>query len=51
MTSMTIWSAVHGAVMLLLSKDALADRFPLPDPEALSDHVCDTVMRGLATQA
>ena len=48
MTSMTIWSAVHGAVMLLLSKDALADRFPLPAPEALGDHVCDTVMRGLA---
>ncbi len=48
MTSMTIWSAVHGAVMVLLSKDALSDQFPLPDAEALGEHVCHTIMHGLA---
>ncbi len=39
---------MHGAVMLLLSKDALADQLPLPDADQLGDHVCDTLMRGLA---
>lgn len=48
LTAMTIWSAVHGAVMLQLSKGALADQFPLPSPELLGDHVCDVVMAGLA---
>lgn len=47
LTSMTIWSAVHGAVMLLLSKDALGDQFPLPDAEALGEQVCTTMIRGL----
>ena len=47
-TALTIWSGVHGAVMLLLSKDALADQLPLPDADQLGDHVCDTLMRGLA---
>lgn len=48
LTSMTIWSAVHGAVMLHLSKDKLADQLQLPGPEVLGDHVCDVIMRGLA---
>ena len=48
MTSMTIWSAVHGAVMLLLSKDGLGEEFPLPAADALGEHVCETIMRGLA---
>lgn len=48
LASLTIWSAVHGAVMLLLSKDSLDEQFPLPSAEELGDHVCETVMRGLA---
>lgn len=48
LTSMTIWSAVHGAVMLHLSKDKMADQLALPDPEVLGDNVCDVVMRGLS---
>lgn len=48
LTSMTIWSAVHGAVMLLLSKEKMADQLALPDPEVLGDNVCDVVMRGLS---
>ena len=48
MASMTIWSAVHGAVMLLLSKDGLADQFPLPAADDLGEHVCETIMRGMA---
>ena len=48
LASMTVWSAVHGAVMLLLSADAMDDHLPLPDADVLGDHVCETVMRGLA---
>ena len=48
LTALTIWSGVHGAVMLLLSKDALADQLPLPTADELGDHVCDTLLRGLA---
>jgi len=48
LTSMTLWSAVHGAVMLYLTKDKLADQFPLPDPEVLGAHVLEVVLAGLA---
>jgi AcrR family transcriptional regulator len=48
LTSMTLWSAVHGAVMLYLTKDKLGDQFPLPDPEVLGAHVLEVVLHGLA---
>lgn len=48
LVSLTVWSAVHGAVMLLLSKDALGDRFPLPAADVLGEQVCQTIVRGLA---
>ncbi len=48
LVSMTVWSAVHGAVMLLLSKGAVGEQLPLPTAEALGEHVCDTVMAGLS---
>lgn len=48
LASITVWAAVHGTVMLLISKDALGEQFPLPSPEVLGEQVCETVMRGMA---
>lgn len=48
LASLTLWSAVHGAVMLLLSKGAMRDQLPIPGADELGQHVCDTVMAGLA---
>lgn len=49
LATMTLWSAVHGAVMLLLTKGTLDDSFPMPDPATLADHVCRTIVAGLST--
>ncbi len=48
LASLTLWSAVHGAVMLLLSKGAIGEQLALPTAEQLGEHVCDTIMAGLA---
>lgn len=48
LVAMTVWSAVHGAVMLLLSKGTLQEQLSLPSADALAEHVCDTLMDGLA---
>lgn len=48
LASLTLWSAVHGAVMLLLSKGAVGEQLALPTAEELGEHVCDTIMAGLA---
>ncbi len=48
LASLTLWSAVHGAVMLLLSKGAAGEQLALPTAEELGEHVCDTIMAGLA---
>lgn len=47
MTAMTIWSAVHGVVMLHLSKASGPAGIDVPDVEAVQVNVCDVVLRGL----
>lgn len=48
MASLTLWGAVHGAVMLLVSNGAVGDHVALPTAEELGQHVCDTIMAGLS---
>lgn len=47
LTSMTIWSAVHGVVMLQLEKGNSTGRIDFPDPDLLQENVCDVILRGL----
>lgn len=46
--SFAVWSAVHGAVMIVLAKAGLGQAFPLPDVDVLADQICDLVESGLA---
>lgn len=46
--SFAVWSAVHGAVMIVRAKAGLGDAFPMPDVDALADQICDLVESGLA---
>lgn len=43
-----VWSAVHGAVMIVLAKGSLGGELALPAVEALADQICDLVESGLA---
>lgn len=46
--SFAVWSAVHGAVMIVLAKGGLGQAFPLPDVDVLAGQICDLVESGLA---
>lgn len=46
--SFAVWSAVHGAVMIVLAKAGLGAAFPMPDVDVLADQICDLVESGLA---
>jgi AcrR family transcriptional regulator len=41
--SVVVWAAVHGVTSLLITKSTM----PWPDPDALADSMCDTLIDGL----
>ncbi|OFW66432.1 MAG: hypothetical protein A2Z12_05230 [Actinobacteria bacterium RBG_16_68_21] len=45
--AVAVWSAVHGAVLILLSKDATHDAVPIPDSAAVVDAVLGVVGSGV----
>lgn len=47
LTAMTIWSAVHGLVMLYLYDPAGHAPVDMPAAELVQQNVCDVVLRGL----
>ena len=52
LAAFSVWSTVHGAVMIVLAKEGLAGSgFPLPDLETLASVCCETVIHGLAVPA
>ena len=47
MAAFSVWSTVHGAVMILLSKDGMGESFPMPTPDELAEEICAAVSRML----
>ena len=51
LTAFAVWSACHGAVMIVQAQEGLAPSgFPVPDVDALAAAVCDTVLDGLVAR-